>query len=117
MPPRRYPSLLLDIRLSVEALLSLDPPPDAERLRTDWVQRSAVERQLLIIGEALARIRRDPPEKLLNFPEAPAVIGMRNILSHADETVEVEQLATVLQDDLEPLHQQVLEALAHESAG
>ena len=117
MPPRKYPALLQDVRLGVEALLSPDPTPDAQRLRSDWILRSAIERQLLIIGEALARIRREHPKELAHFPDGSAIIGMRNILCHAYEIVEVEQLAAVLENDLDPLHQQVLGALAQESPG
>lgn len=49
---------------------------------------SAVERKFEIIGEALARIRRSKPDDLHVIGEWPAIIGFRNVLSHAYDHIE-----------------------------
>mgnify|MGYP000966580103 CR=1 FL=1 len=48
----------------------------------DTMRRSAVERQLEILGEALNRVRRSDPEVSARIPEIAQIIGMRNIIVH-----------------------------------
>jgi len=48
----------------------------------DLVVRSAVERQLEILGEALNRLRRDDAETAVRVPDLDKIIGMRNVLAH-----------------------------------
>ena len=49
---------------------------------SNWVKQSAVERQFMIVGEALIRIRNAEPIILGSIPESNAVIGFRNLLAH-----------------------------------
>ena len=49
---------------------------------------AAIERKFEIIGEALARIRRQRPDDLRLIGEWPAIIGFRNLLAHAYDHVE-----------------------------
>ena len=44
--------------------------------------RSAVEREFIIIGEALRVISRQAPELFNRIPEARQIIDVRNLLSH-----------------------------------
>lgn len=55
---------------------------------TDEMLSSAIERKFEIIGEALARIRRQRPDDLRLIGKWPAIIGFRNILAHAYEHIE-----------------------------
>jgi uncharacterized protein with HEPN domain len=50
--------------------------------RSDLVIRSAIERQLEILGEALNRLRRDDPDTAARVPDIDKIIGMRNIIAH-----------------------------------
>jgi len=50
--------------------------------------RSAVERQLEIVGEALARLRKGDPETAATLPELPRIVAFRNILVHGYATVD-----------------------------
>jgi uncharacterized protein with HEPN domain len=45
--------------------------------------RDSVERCIEIIGEAVRQATHYHPELVALFPDAHAIIGMRNILSHA----------------------------------
>jgi uncharacterized protein with HEPN domain len=55
----------------------------------DPMLRSAVERQLMIVGEALNRTLRAAPELVNRIPEAPEAIGFRKLLAHGyDEVVD-----------------------------
>lgn len=55
---------------------------------TDIVLRSAVERQLEIVGEALVQLRRADPDTAATLPDLSRVVGMRNILIHAYAAVD-----------------------------
>lgn len=48
----------------------------------DALRRSAVERQLEVLGEALNRLRRDDPESAAGVPSLKDIIGMRNVIAH-----------------------------------
>jgi uncharacterized protein with HEPN domain len=50
--------------------------------RPDELRRSAVERQLEIIGEALKHLRNGDPETAQHIPDITRIIGLRNILAH-----------------------------------
>lgn len=49
---------------------------------SDIFLRSAVDRQFLIVGEALTRIRRDEPDLLDTITDSRRIITFRNILAH-----------------------------------
>jgi uncharacterized protein with HEPN domain len=44
--------------------------------------RSAVERELSIVGEALPVLRRVDPDVARTIPEIDGIIGLRNVLVH-----------------------------------
>ncbi len=50
--------------------------------------RSAVERQLEIIGEALNQLSKVAPEVAAQIPELARVVAFRNILIHGYATVD-----------------------------
>lgn len=48
----------------------------------DLLIRSAIERQLEVLGEALNRLRRVDPDTAARVPDLDKVIGMRNVIAH-----------------------------------
>jgi uncharacterized protein with HEPN domain len=62
-----------------------------------------VERELEIIGEALARLRRDHPSLALKIPDADKMIGMRNVLAHGYDVLEYEILWDVVENKVPAL--------------
>ena len=48
----------------------------------DLMLRSAVERQLEILGEALNRLRNEDPETAAQVPDLDRIVGMRNVIAH-----------------------------------
>ena len=50
--------------------------------QSDYYFRSAVERQLQIVGEALSRLRQVDPDTAADVPELPRIVAFRNILVH-----------------------------------
>lgn len=49
---------------------------------SDLLIRSAVERQMEILGEALNGLRRDHAATAARVPDLDKIIGMRNIIAH-----------------------------------
>lgn len=49
---------------------------------SDLIIRSAIERQLEILGEALNRLRRVDANTAARIPELDKIVGMRNIIAH-----------------------------------
>ncbi len=79
-----------------------------DQYRHDELRKSAVERQLEVLGEALKNLRNTDPQLAQRTPALARIIGMRNILAHAyavvDDgvvweaaTVRVPELALVVQ--------------------
>lgn len=59
-----------------------------EEYRDNELLRSAVERQFMVIGEALVRLRRDAPEIYEQCHDAPSIVGFRNVLVHGYDVVD-----------------------------
>ena len=83
-------SLLYDIIQSCELIAQFTAGMNYEGYSTDEACRSAVERQFIIIGEALNRLGKLNPEQLKNIPGYRAIINFRNILVHGYDRVEDE---------------------------
>lgn len=69
----------------------------------DWIRQSAVERQLEILGESLARIRRDDEETAERIPDIHAVIATRNVIIHRYDEVDHVRVWVMLHDDVPAL--------------
>ena len=67
---------------AVRALRRFTSGASEEEYLTDLMLRSAVERQIEILGEALNRVRRADPQAADQIPDIHRIIGMRNIIAH-----------------------------------
>lgn len=54
----------------------------------DAMLRSAVERQLEIVGEALGRLAKLDAVLAASIPELPRIVGLRNVLIHGYDQVD-----------------------------
>jgi uncharacterized protein with HEPN domain len=80
---RRDPSVYLyDLVTAARLVLQFVHGKSFGEYQDDPLLRSAVERRLQIIGEALARLAQTAPEIAHQFPEHRRIIGFRNILVH-----------------------------------
>lgn len=80
----------------------------------DLKTRSAVERQLEIIGEALRQMLESFPVMKQQFPEAPRIISFRNRLIHGYASVSNPVVWGVLERNLPALAAKVEELLTIE---
>jgi uncharacterized protein with HEPN domain len=55
--------------------------------RHDILLKSAVERQLTIIGEALNKLRREAPDLSDQIGEAEKIIAFRNVIVHGYDII------------------------------
>jgi uncharacterized protein with HEPN domain len=87
--PRAYLADIVDASRLVAGFIA---GHTLDRYRSDVLLRSAVERQLEIVGEALNRLSRTDPVLASRISHARTIIGFRNVLAHGydvvrDETV------------------------------
>ncbi len=69
----------------------------------DPMLRSAVERQLIIVGEALNRLRRIEPELLAFITDSRKIIAFRNVLVHGYDVIRNEVVWGILDSNLSTL--------------
>jgi len=83
-----------------------------EEYSVDFKTKSAIERQLGIIGEAVKKIKDiDPSEPVTSHSD---IIGLRNIIIHGYDTVDDNIVWSVIKEDLDVLKNEVLEKLETE---
>ena len=74
--------------------------------------RSAVERQLQNIGEALSQLSRVDPELAARVPEHRQLIAFRNVLVHGYAALDYHQVWRAIAESLPSLHTAVDALLA-----
>ena len=75
----------------------------------DLKTQSAVERQLGIIGEAINKFEKNFPDSILN--NARQIVGFRNRLIHAYDTVDPSIIWAIIKKHLDPLKKEIIEKL------
>lgn len=104
--PRDPFASVFDMICAVEAAQRLTDGLDEAEFLADERTRWAVYSQIIILGEAAARISRDFCD---NHPEIPwsAAAGMRHRLVHGYDSVDWARVWKTLEHDLPPLLQQL----------
>lgn len=102
MQPRTA-ALLEDIETACAAIGRFMGGRGSTVLGEDELLRSAVERQLTIIGEAVTQLARLDPSVAELMPDRRAIIGLRNILVHAYGRVDHEVIADIVVRDVPEL--------------
>jgi len=80
--------------------------------QVDRKTKSAVERQLSIICEAIKKIKDIDANDLINYHSS--IIGFRNILVHSYDSVDDEIVWAIIKNHLKPLKEEVLQKLETE---
>ena len=112
LDPRTF---LFDIQSACELIVEFTSGMSFPDYAADPKTRSAVERQLEIIGEALGQMLKVYPEMGENFPEAPDIIAFRNRLIHGYASVSNSVVWGIVEGDLPDLKTKVDGLLAGET--
>jgi uncharacterized protein with HEPN domain len=107
--PRAY---LWDVIQAGEAVQQFVEGTTLAKYRDDLLVRSAVERQLEIVGEALNQLSRVDEKLAARIPDIGAVVGFRNILVHGYAELDHTRVWRTIHDSLPALLQTVRSLLA-----
>ena len=92
--PQKY---LYDIINCSEFVLELTKDKTVEDYKNDRVFRSALERELQIIGEALLQLDRVNPETVEKISEHRSIIGFRHVLVHGYDSLDPDTVWNVIE--------------------
>ena len=86
-----------------EFLLEFTGGKTVEDYKKDRAFRSAVERELQVIGEAIVQLDRACPEMSEKISECRNIIGFRNVLVHGYDSLDPDTVWNVIEFKLERL--------------
>lgn len=106
MPPNKALKYLLDMEAILGELREIRDSfsGDFEAFEAHFMAVRAVERGIEILGEALRKLLLNSSVSITNSRQ---IIGMRNIIAHAYDTVEPAALWYVLHHDIDPLLKEI----------
>ncbi|MBU3658379.1 MAG: DUF86 domain-containing protein [Flavobacteriales bacterium] len=73
--------------------------------KSDFILQRAVERDLEIIGEAVKKMVEIDPQ--INISSAKNIIGLRNVISHAYDSIEPEMIWGIIQSNIPLLSDEI----------
>jgi uncharacterized protein with HEPN domain len=95
--------LLWDARQAADRIARITAGRAFEDYLSDEVLRWAVERQFIVIGEALAALRRIEPTVTTSISDLARIIAFRNVLIHGYADVDDRLVWGVIERDLDTL--------------
>ncbi len=111
--PRHSPEkYLYDIQNGCEFLLQFTQGKTKEDYIDDRAFRSALERELQIIGEALMHLDHDFPDVADKITEHRNIIGFRHVLVHGYDSLNPATVWNIVETKLQALHEQVSDLLS-----
>lgn len=110
---RRPETFLYDALHAVNAVREFTAGKRYADYQRSALLRSAVERQLEIVGEALSRLRALDTDKFGAIRGGRQAIGLRNVLIHGYASVEDAIVWDTLERDLPGMREDLESQLAH----
>jgi uncharacterized protein with HEPN domain len=108
--PRAYLSDILEAAAAIHDAISTIDEPGYGQSR---LIRSAVEREFIIIGEALKLLALRDPQLFAAIPEGRQIINFRNLLTHEYLNVSLQVVWGAFQTDLAVLIEHCTQLLRH----
>jgi len=96
-----------DILRAIEETASFCRHKTIEDFRDDRALQLIVERELEIIGEAMARLQREYPDLADQITDTRKIIGLRNVLAHGYDILQQEILWDVATNKLASLKREI----------
>jgi uncharacterized protein with HEPN domain len=109
--PRSVAAYLADIVDACDAIAAVLADVDLRIYQQRRATRSAVEREFILIGEAVSSIRRLRPEIATDISNSRMIVGFRNLLAHDYAAVDDETVLGFATDDLPLLRRECAELL------
>jgi len=103
MPRREPKKYLYDMLSSCEFLIDFTSDKTIDDYIEDRAFRSALERELQIIGEALLQLQDVAPDIAEQIPEYQNIIGFRHVLVHGYAHLDPATVWNVVETKLEDL--------------
>lgn len=100
MSPREPAAYAFDVVGACRRVREYVGAMSREHFVADTKTRDAVERQLLVIGEAIVQLRKIRPELAARLGPADQIAGFRNVLAHAYFRVDPGEVWTIVQIDV-----------------
>ena len=101
--PRSVIAYLADIVEACDSIQEVLVGVDLAAYQDRRAIRSAVEREFILIGEAIGNVGRMSPEMLEGISHARMIVGFRNLLTHDYAAVDDETVFAVAESDLPQL--------------
>ena len=79
---------LWDVRAAGRRVATFTAELTQDSYAGDDLRKSAVERQLEIVGEALGQLRKSDPDIAAQIADLPRVVAFRNVLIHGYASVD-----------------------------
>ena len=108
---RKY---LYDVREMIELVTRATASKTYEEYRNNTPLRHPVERELLIIGEALAQLSQRDESSAARVTDLRGIVGLRDVLTHEYVNVDHRRIWRVIQVDLPILDAEVKAMLVEE---
>lgn len=107
---------LYDIKIAIEEIdgYFLKEPKDFFSYRQNLMLKRAVERDFEIIGEAMNRILTRDSSFLLKITNAKSIVGLRNQVIHAYDSISDENIWSILTNHLPKLKKEIDELIIGE---
>jgi uncharacterized protein with HEPN domain len=110
--PRDERAFLADILESCDAIGTAIRDLDLVTYQSSRLVRSSVEREFIIIGEAIAALGRLAPETFGRITRARRIVDFRNQLTHAYQTVDDALVWAIVETDVPILRRECAEIMA-----
>jgi len=107
MSHHQHEKYLYDMLSSCEFLLEFTNTKTVDDYINDRAFRSALERELQIIGEALIQLEKVAPAVAGEIPEYRNIIGFRHVLVHGYDGLDPATVWNVVETKLEALAQKI----------
>ncbi|MCJ7797178.1 MAG: DUF86 domain-containing protein [Thermoleophilia bacterium] len=110
--PRDARAYVADILESCEAIRTAAAGLDLEPYQENRLVRSSIEREFIIIGEAMASLRRIAPEAFAEITSAHRIVDFRNQLTHEYPNIDDAQVWAIIGRDVPVLARESAELLS-----
>ncbi len=114
--PRSVAAYLVDNLEACDAIEAVLEGVDLAAYQSRRALRSSVEREFILIGEAVASLRRLAPELAACITDARVIVGFRNVLTHECAAVDDDAVYGVATEDLATLREECADLLARVEA-